>query len=58
MNSPDSIIEFFDIVNADFSGDSLALFQFIICLDDILRTSIDLMKENGLPLRGKKWYTT
>ena len=31
-------------------GDTLALYLFIIYLDYVLRTSIDLMKENGFTL--------
>ena len=38
---------FFDIVTRVLLGDALT---FIICLDYILKTSIDLMKENGLTL--------
>ena len=42
--------EFFDIVTGVLQGDTLALYQFIICQDYILQTSIDLMKENGFTL--------
>ena len=31
-------------------GDTLAPYLFIICLDYVLRTSVDLMKENGFTL--------
>ena len=41
---------FFDIVTRVLQGDALT---FIICLDYILKTSIDLMKENGLTLKIK-----
>ena len=32
-------------------GDTLAPYLFIICLDYVLRTSVDVMKENGLTLK-------
>ena len=41
-------------------GDTLAPDLFIICLDDMLRTSIDLMKEKGFKLakeRSKRYPT-
>ena len=38
---------FFDIVAGVLHRDALALHLFKICLDDILRTPIDLMRENG-----------
>ena len=44
--SPDGT-RFFDIVAIDI----LSLFPFIIRLDYILRTSVDLMKENGITLK-------
>ena len=44
VDSPDGHTDFSDIVQ---QGDTFALHQFIICLDYALRTSIDLIKENG-----------
>ena len=35
-------------------GVTLVSYLFIICLDYVLRTSIDLMKENGLRLANKR----
>ena len=35
-------------------GDTLALYLFIICLDYVLRTSIDKIKENGFDLTKKR----
>ena len=35
-------------------GDTLAPYLFIICLDDMLRKSIDLMKENGFKLAKER----
>ena len=45
--SPDGDTDFFDIVAGVLQGGTLAPCQFIICLDYILQTSIDLMEENG-----------
>ena len=45
--SLDRDTDFFDILPGVLQGDTLAPYLFIICLDNILRTSIDLMKENG-----------
>ena len=36
----------FDIVAGVLQGDTLAHYLFIICLEYIIRTYIDLMKEN------------
>ena len=44
-------IDFFDIVAGLLQGDRLAPYPFIICLDEVLRTSIDLIKENGFILK-------
>ena len=46
--SPDSDTDFFDIVFGVLQEDTLAQYQFIISLDYILQTSVDLMKENGI----------
>ena len=35
-------------------GDTLALYLFIICLDYVLRTSIDKIKENGFKLTKER----
>ena len=48
--SPNGDTDYFDIVPAVLQGDTLALYLFIICLDDMLRTSIDLMKEDNFIL--------
>ena len=47
VRSPD----FFDIVTAVLIGDTLALHLFIICIDYILWTSIDIIKENGFAVK-------
>ena len=41
---------YFDIVAGLLQVDTLALYLFIISPDDVLRTSIDLMKEKGFKL--------
>ena len=41
VHSPDGDTEYFDIVAGVLQGDMLAPYLFIICLDYMLRTSID-----------------
>ena len=49
------VTDYFDIVAGVLQGGTLAPYLFIICLDYVLRTSIDKMKENGFKLnKGKK----
>ena len=50
FHSPDGDPDFFDIVAGVLQKDTLAPCLFIFCLDYMLRTSIDLMKENGFTL--------
>ena len=45
--SPDGDTDYFDIVARVLQGDTLAPYLFIICLDYVLRSSIDKIKENG-----------
>ena len=52
--SPDGDTDYFDIVVSVLHGDTLAPYLFIICLDYLLRTSIDLMKENGFKLAKER----
>ena len=54
VRSPDGDTEYFDIVAGLLQGDTLAPYLFIICLDYVLRTSIDKIKENGFELTKKK----
>ena len=51
-------LDFFDIVAGVLQEDTLAPYLFIICLDYVLGTSIDFMKENGFTLAQAKsrWY--
>ena len=52
--SPDGDAEYFNIVAGVLQGDTLAPYLFIICLDYVLRTSIDKIKENGFMLTKKR----
>ena len=58
IHSMDDDSDFFDIFAGVLQGDILALDLFIISLYYILRTSIDLMKENGLSIKetSSRWY--
>ena len=51
VHSPDGDT---DIVVGVLHGDMLVSYPFIICLDYVLRTSIDLMKENGFTLEKQE----
>ena len=46
--------EYFDIVAGVLQGDTVALYLFIICLDYVLRTSIDKIRENSFELTKKR----
>ena len=54
VRSPEGDTEYFDIVAGVLQGDTLAPYFFIICLDYVLRTSIDKIKENGFELTKKR----
>ena len=54
VRSPDGDTEYFDIVAGVLQGDTLAPCLSIICLDYVLRTSIDKIKENGFELTKKR----
>ena len=54
VHSLDGDTDYFDIVTGVLQGDTLAPYLFIICLDYALRTSIDLIKENGFKLAKKE----
>ena len=47
---PDGDTVYFNIVAGVLQGDTLAPYLFIIYLDNVLRTSIDIMKDNGFKL--------
>ena len=48
--SMDGDTEYFDIIAGVLQGDTLSPYLFIICLDYVLRTYIDKIKENGFKL--------
>ena len=52
--SLDGDTDYFDIKAGVLLGHNLAPYLFIICLDCVLRTSIDLMKENGFKLAKER----
>ena len=54
VHSPHGDTDYFDIVAAVLQGDTLAPYLFIICLDYVLRTLIDKIKENGFELTKKR----
>ena len=54
VRSPDGDTEYFDIVAGVLQGDTLAPYLLIICLDYVLRTSIDKIRENGFELSKKR----
>ena len=54
VRSADGDTDYFDIVAGVLQGDTLAPYLFIICLEYILRTSIDNIRENGFILTKKR----
>ena len=52
--SLDGDTEYFDIVAGVLQGDTLVSCLFIICLDYVLRTSIDKIRENSFKLTKKR----
>ena len=54
MRSPSSDMDYFDIVAGVLQGDTLAPYVFIICVDYVLTTSIDKMKENDIKLTKER----
>ncbi len=54
VRSTDGDTEYFNIVAGVLQGDMLAPYFFIICLDYVLRTSIDKIRENGFELTKKR----
>ena len=54
VRSPDGDTDYFKIVSGLLQGDTLAPYLFIICLDYVLRTSIDKIKENDFGLTKKR----
>ena len=54
VHSPDGDTEYFDIVAGVLQRDTLAPYLFIICLDYVLRTLIDEIREKGFELTKKR----
>ena len=54
VRSPDGDIEYFNIEAGVLQGDTLVSYLFIICLDYVLRTSIDRIRENSFKLTKKR----
>ena len=54
VRSLDKDTDYLDIVAGVLQRDTLASYLFIICLGYVLRTSIDLMKENGFKLAKER----
>ena len=54
VHLPDEDTEYFDIVAGVLQGDTIAPYLFIICLDYVLRTSIDKIRENSFDLTKKR----
>ena len=50
----DGDTDYFDIVAGVLQGDRLTSYLLIICLDYVLRTSIDKMKDNGYKLTKER----
>ena len=60
VHSPYGDTDYFNIIAGVLQGDTLAPYLFIICLDYVLRTSIDKIKENGFELtkkRSRRYHT-
>ena len=54
VRSLDGDTDYFDITAGVVQGDTFISYLFIICLDYVLRTSIDLMKENDFKLAKER----
>ena len=54
VRSPDGDTYYFDIVASVLQGDTVAPYLFIICLDYVLRTSIDKIKEDRFKLTKER----
>ena len=54
VRSPNGDTVYFDIVAGVLQGDTLAPYLFIICLDYVLRISVDKIRENGFELTKKR----
>ena len=57
VRSPDEDTDYLDIVAGVLQGDTLAPYLFIICLDYVLKTSIDKMRDNDFKLTKERSRT-
>ena len=56
VRSPDGDTDYFDIVAGVLQEGTLDLHHFVICLDYVLRTSVDKMKDKGFKLtKERNW---
>ena len=58
VRSPDGDTDYSDIAAGVLQGDTQAPYLFIICLDYVLRTSIDKIKKRFQVNKGKKQKVT
>ena len=58
VHSPNVERHYFDIVTGVLQGDTLAPYLLIICLDIVLRTSLDQMKDNCFKLTKERSRNT
>ena len=54
VHSLDGNTDYFDIIAGVLQWDTLAPYLFIICLDYVLRTSVDKIKENDFKLTKER----
>ena len=58
VRPPDDDTDFFDVISGVLQGDTFAYYKeihlFIICLDYVLRMSLNLIKENGFTLKKQE----
>ena len=47
-------LDYFNIYAGMLQGDTLALYLFIICLNHVLTTSFDILKDNGFKLANER----
>ena len=60
VRSPVGDTDYFSIVAGVLQGDTLASYLFIICVDYVLRTTMDKIKDNGFKLtkkRSRRYFT-
>ena len=50
VHSPDGDTDLFDMVTGDLQSDNVTPYLFRICQDNVLQTSVNLIKENGFKL--------